>query len=274
MRIFDTDGGVDVVVMASRLSLMGYQVTVRTAIGGGPSCFKNLRHEFLTVAGEDQYKEAEYVVDPFFREQFRIPQPTATYTAVLSMVPEEFVGTASRLIPLVQCLCSEMVTSFEARGLTLPPWRRAQAMMSKWLPSKCKDIPFSTGGSSGGISGTASSNTCFSDGEGCSPTAIDASSQHSPFCRISDFQVADRCSKQSSSKSLLAGKFATAGSSNISLSRGFSRSSCNSSVSSVSSNLRRQAGPTVAGMVSMQPSLYHGQPPTYKVKMAACVPQA
>jgi len=32
-----------------------------------------------------------------------------------------------------------MALSFEARGLTLPPWRTAQAMASKWLPQRRRD---------------------------------------------------------------------------------------------------------------------------------------
>ncbi len=47
------------------------------------------------------------------------------------MVPEEFVGTASRLVPLVQTLCAEMAAAFRASGATLPPWRWAKSMLSK-----------------------------------------------------------------------------------------------------------------------------------------------
>lgn len=72
-------------------------------------------------------------------QHFLIPHPTPAYTALLSLLPDEYVGTASRLKPLVQCVCGEMAASFEARGLTLPPWRSAQAMTSKWLPQRSKD---------------------------------------------------------------------------------------------------------------------------------------
>lgn len=34
-----------------------------------------------------------------------------------------------------------MAASFESQGLTLPPWRRPQAMSSKWLPLRCHDTP-------------------------------------------------------------------------------------------------------------------------------------
>lgn len=238
-------------------ALVGYNVSVRTAIGGGPSCFRNLRHEFLSVTGEDEYKETQLIVDPYFKEQFEIPQPTATYRAVLNLLPQEFVGTASRLVPLVQCLCAEMAASFEVMGLTLPPWRRAQSMLSKWLPSRSRDIAFSSG-SNNSVNG----NSCCSDNEGCSPTGCSAGSSMSPFSRISDLQIADRVTRQNSSKSLLSGKLGSLSGSSINncSSRGLSFRSVSGE------GLQQQL---TAGIVSKQPPVYKGQPPTYKVKMGA-----
>uniref|UniRef100_A0A383W9P6 Uncharacterized protein n=1 Tax=Tetradesmus obliquus TaxID=3088 RepID=A0A383W9P6_TETOB len=253
----------DVVVMASRLSLVGYHVTVRTAIGGGPSCFRNLRHEFLTVlSNEGDFKDSTLIVDPLFREQFAIPQPTATYEALLELIPQEFVGTASRLIPLVQCLCAEMVASFESKGLTLPPWRRAQSMLSKWLPTKSRDVAFGSSGSAGSLSRCSSGSTaagvagtsCESDSGSLELSAAGGS----PFSRISDVDVAERVVRQSSSKSLLSGKLT------------INAAARNSSAGS--SNSRLSAASTAsqaAGTVSMQPPVYRGQPPTYKVKIAS-----
>lgn len=260
------DGTVDVVAMAPRLSAMGYRVTVRTALGGGAACFRNLRHEFLTVFGEGDYKDVPYIVDPCFKEQFEIPQPTATYAAALELLQPEFVGTASRLVPLVQCLCAEMAASFEAMGLTLPPWRRAQSMLSKWLPSRSRDLCFNDNSSS--------SPACESV-PGSSPAADVAGS--SPFSRISDHQIG----RQGSIRSLLSGKLtssastgstsSSAGSSRMS-SRSFSDCSSSSSIacSQASSNGRSmQSAQQQLGMVSRQPPLYQGQPATYKVKMGA-----
>eukprot|EP00878_Enallax_costatus_P002300 GHUV01002475.1.p1 GENE.GHUV01002475.1~~GHUV01002475.1.p1 ORF type:complete len:344 (+),score=116.81 GHUV01002475.1:340-1371(+) len=270
MRLLSREDSVDIVVLASRLALVGYNISVRTALGGGPSCFRNLRHEFLSVTGTDEYKETELIVDPNFKEQFEIPQPTATYRAVLNMVPQEFVGTASRLVPLVQLLCAEMAASFEAMSLTLPPWRRAQSMLSKWLPSRSRDISISTTGS------THSNTSCCSDSEGCSPTGCSSGSTSSPFSRISDLAVADRVTRQNSSKSLLSGKLSSLPSSSV-----ISRSSSNVSNNSSSSRsftgpvrvpigglLQQQQQQLPIGTVSMQPPVFKGQPPTYKVKMA------
>lgn len=244
---------------------VGYHVTVRTAIGGGPSCFRNLRHEFLTVlSNEGDFKDSTLIVDPLFREQFAIPQPTATYEALLELIPQEFVGTASRLIPLVQCLCAEMVASFESKGLTLPPWRRAQSMLSKWLPTKSRDVAFGGSSSAGSLSRCSSGSAAAAGVAGTSCESDSGSLElsaagGSPFSKDSDVDVAERVVRQSSSRSLLSGKLSVNGAAR--------NSSTNGSRLGVAT-----AGSTASqavGTVSMQPPVYRGQPPTYKVKIAS-----
>lgn len=88
-------------------------------------------------------------VDPHFREQFTVSHPTDDYKALLQLVPAVFVGMNARLVQIVTLMCSEMARSFEETQLTLPPWRRPQAMLSKWLPVKAKDIPVPPCSSSG-----------------------------------------------------------------------------------------------------------------------------
>eukprot|EP00891_Asterochloris_glomerata_P001866 jgi/Astpho2/1866/Aster-00391 len=140
-RMVREDGTWDIVVIASRLAAMGHQVALRTALGGGrgQECFHHLHHEFLVVTTPGT--QDELILDPSFREQFEIPHATVPYQQVLQVVPEEFVGTASRLVPLVQTLCAEMAAAFRASGATLPPWRWAKSMLSKWLPAKVRTLP-------------------------------------------------------------------------------------------------------------------------------------
>lgn len=48
-----------------------------------------------------------------------------------------YVGAA--IEPLVDFLCSELAAAFRAEGATLPPWRAADAMLSKWRPRRSVD---------------------------------------------------------------------------------------------------------------------------------------
>ncbi|EIE20451.1 hypothetical protein COCSUDRAFT_57601 [Coccomyxa subellipsoidea C-169] len=147
--ILREDGRPDTVVLASKLAAVGYKLTIRTALGGGSgrSCFHNLHHEFLLVSGDPEFgvpQEKEYLIDPYFRDQFHIPQPTPAYEELMRLLPAEYVGTSARLVPLVQLLCEEMGAAFEARAMTCPPWRQAKAMLSKWLPTKVRDVGVSS----------------------------------------------------------------------------------------------------------------------------------
>ena len=59
-------------VLASKLAAVGYQLTIRTALGGGAgrSCFHNLHYEFLLVNGDPEFgspQDKEFIVDPHFR---------------------------------------------------------------------------------------------------------------------------------------------------------------------------------------------------------------
>jgi uncharacterized protein (TIGR01615 family) len=157
----------DTVELASKLSSFGYSVSVRSALGGGISCFRNLRHEFLLVRGSDEFDGVEYIVDLHFKEQFEIPHPTDAYLDILTCVPVDFVGPLSRLMPLVQTLSAEMAESFTAKGLTLPPWRRTQSMLSKWVPAKSKDVEFARGSCD-----SITSPSGVSTAEGMSPTSV------------------------------------------------------------------------------------------------------
>ncbi|GAX80218.1 hypothetical protein CEUSTIGMA_g7656.t1 [Chlamydomonas eustigma] len=157
----------DTVELASKLSSFGYSVSVRSALGGGNSCFRNLRHDFLLVRGTDEFEGIECIVDLHFKEQFEIPHPTEAYLEILACVPEDFVGPLSRLMPLVQTLSSEMAESFTAKGLTLPPWRRTQSMLSKWVPAKSRDVEFARGSCD-----SMTSPSGVSAAEGMSPTSV------------------------------------------------------------------------------------------------------
>jgi uncharacterized protein (TIGR01615 family) len=138
----EEEGALDVVVLASRLAGVGYRVSVRSGLGGGPGadCFHQLRHEFLVVAGEGEAAGREYLVEPSFRDNFAIPTPTPRYAGLLRAVPAEVVAAPAELSRLVHLLCAEMSLAFDAHGVALPPWRQARSMQSKWLPRQARDV--------------------------------------------------------------------------------------------------------------------------------------
>lgn len=130
--------------LADTLRRLGYNVRMRTALGGGwgSTCLRNLRHSFLTVGIQGSQGEgpATYVVDPRFREQFEIAHATPRYERCLAALGPEVVGSQDRLGRLVELMCREMAAAFAESGTPLPPWRQQAAMMSKWQPRRSEEV--------------------------------------------------------------------------------------------------------------------------------------
>uniref|UniRef100_A0A7S0USU9 Uncharacterized protein n=1 Tax=Polytomella parva TaxID=51329 RepID=A0A7S0USU9_9CHLO len=170
-KIMREECKLDMVLLATELSKVGYNVNFRIALGGGAACFKQLRHEFLTVMGEGDQDGVELIVELNFREQFIISQPTSEYAELLQAVPEIFVGPSTLLVPIVQVLGAEMEDSFETQGLTFPPWRKTQSLLSKWFPPRSKDTYFSKSSSSCSPCLSPSSDSSRSSGSFSGPSS-------------------------------------------------------------------------------------------------------
>lgn len=125
--------------LAAQLRQSGFDAKLLSALGGGTGgeCLRNLRHTFLSVTSSNGFSTSpRFIVDLNFKEQFEIAQPTERYAKLLAAVPAEFVGTEDRISLLVTFLCREISTAFKAHGKTLPPWRQADSMLSKWRPRR------------------------------------------------------------------------------------------------------------------------------------------
>ncbi|GIL74210.1 hypothetical protein Vretimale_1969 [Volvox reticuliferus] len=130
--------GTETSSLAVAMATMGFDVVVRKGNRDairGVQMFSCLRHEFLVVRGTSgELKGVEFIVEPSLRQHFSIPHASSEYEFILNNMPDIFVGSSCRLVPVVQLLCALMADSFRREGLTLPPWRRDAAMLSKWLP--------------------------------------------------------------------------------------------------------------------------------------------
>lgn len=144
---YTSDGCMDLVHLASDLGHLGYACHVQrndptkmNKLEGIPACgmdtnyLEKLRHEFLVCTGRsDGSLQHHCLIDPQFRDQFAIGQPTEQYNMILDAVPEEFVGSALRLQSLVNALSTEVAMVYEEQGLPLPPWRKFHAVLGRWF---------------------------------------------------------------------------------------------------------------------------------------------
>lgn len=121
------------------------------------SILEKLRHEYLLCTGRSDcsLKHDGCVIDPRFKEQFVIGHPTAAYEKMLTAVPIEFVGTRLRLDALVRAVGHEIAVAYNSQGLPLPPWRKEQALLSRWAAPVV--ICMDGGGGGGGINLTGDS---------------------------------------------------------------------------------------------------------------------
>ncbi len=83
------------------------------------------------------------IIEPRFKELFQIAPATALYTGLLESVPQQFVGSPTKLALLAELLSAESVTAFKEGGWTLPPWRKISSMLAKWglnVPSQVAKV--------------------------------------------------------------------------------------------------------------------------------------
>jgi hypothetical protein len=76
----------------------------------------------------------DVLVDLNFRDHFVLPHSTGWYAKLLAALPNDWVGTAAALAPLVRLMSAGMRLCFKQAGVPLPPWREGRAVLSRWLP--------------------------------------------------------------------------------------------------------------------------------------------
>ncbi|KAI8464012.1 MAG: hypothetical protein J3K34DRAFT_493377 [Monoraphidium minutum] len=251
--------------LCARLSALGWPVAVRSAAGGparGAQCFKSLRHVFIVAAAAGPGgAEGELIVDASFKEHFLIPHPTPAFLALLAALPDEFVGPRARLAPLVQRLSEEMAASFDARGLTLPPWRRAAAVASKWLPQRCSGA--------GPRGGAGAAPPAGRGGCGSAPAAAAAAA--AAFSRLDDSELLRHAlaRRRAGSRGLLSGKL-LAGSPPPPHAPGGDAAAA---VAAPAAAAAAAAAGHAQGTVSRHPPVCSGQPATWRVRVASHLQQ-
>lgn len=77
------------------------------------------------------------LIDIDFRSEFEIARSTGTYKAILQSLPYILVGKSDRLCQIVAAVSEAAKQSLKKKGMHVPPWRKAEYMLAKWLSSSC-----------------------------------------------------------------------------------------------------------------------------------------
>ncbi|XP_078181503.1 uncharacterized protein LOC144575282 [Carex rostrata] len=118
----------------SRLREKGYDSGLCKARWEGSKGLSPGNYEYIDVMqiAVDGKKE-RYIVDVYFTAESEVAGPTDEYQTVLSALPEMVLARQEEMRPVLRILADEAKRSLKHRGLSLPPWRKKQFLIAKWL---------------------------------------------------------------------------------------------------------------------------------------------
>jgi hypothetical protein len=73
------------------------------------------------------------VVELSFRAEFEVARASAGYRALVTALPEVFVGRADRLRGVVKVMCAAAKQCMKDNNMHMGPWRKHKYMQAKWL---------------------------------------------------------------------------------------------------------------------------------------------
>ncbi|KAG4983661.1 hypothetical protein JHK87_028410 [Glycine soja] len=120
-------------IVTESLSSLGYDSSICTSKWDKtPTCPAG-EYEYIDVVVEGE----RLIIDIDFRSEFEIARSTGTYKAILQSLPFIFVGKSDRLCQIVAAVSEAAKQSLKKKGMHVPPWRKAEYILAKWLSSSC-----------------------------------------------------------------------------------------------------------------------------------------
>ncbi|KAE9622015.1 hypothetical protein Lal_00032576 [Lupinus albus] len=114
------------------LSSLHYDSSICKSKWNKPSFYPG-EYEFIDVIVEGE----RLIIDIDFRSEFEIAKPTETYKMILESLPFIFVGNPKRLTEMILVISEAVKKSLRKKRMHVPPWRKTDYMLSKWLSPLC-----------------------------------------------------------------------------------------------------------------------------------------
>ncbi|KAK7268930.1 hypothetical protein RIF29_21640 [Crotalaria pallida] len=118
-------------IVTESLSSLGYDSSICKSKWDKTLTYPAGEYEYIDVIVEGE----RIIIDIDFRSEFEIARSTGTYKAILQSLPFIFVGKSDRLCQIVAALSEAAKQSLKKKGMHVPPWRKAEYMLAKWLSS-------------------------------------------------------------------------------------------------------------------------------------------
>ena len=113
------------------LTMQGRQQQQQHAVGSASSYSSRMSSSSSSLP-PNEFNLQRIIVEADLRSHFVIANATPRYQRLLDELPSEFVGTFSRLLEIIDFMAVKLNSSFAARKMDRPPWRRAKFIASKW----------------------------------------------------------------------------------------------------------------------------------------------
>ncbi|XP_027366977.1 uncharacterized protein LOC113873171 isoform X2 [Abrus precatorius] len=120
-------------IVTEGLSSLGYDSSICKSKWDKTLSYPAGEYEYIDVVVEGE----RLIVDIDFRSEFEIARSTGTYKSILQSLPNIFVGKSDRLCQIVAAVSEAAKQSLKKKGMHVPPWRKADYMLAKWLSSSC-----------------------------------------------------------------------------------------------------------------------------------------
>ncbi|KAK3247614.1 hypothetical protein CYMTET_42890 [Cymbomonas tetramitiformis] len=133
--------------LSRMLISMGYSVCVRQG-----HAFGSTTHAFLVVSDPRTDEARHALVDIDFRELFEIPRASTSYTQLLSLLPQTFIGSCKiyghvssapprceLLQRIAEIMSNAMQVSLSDSGLYMAPWRGLDKVLQRWCQSTIEE---------------------------------------------------------------------------------------------------------------------------------------
>ncbi|XVF27986.1 hypothetical protein REPUB_Repub14bG0156800 [Reevesia pubescens] len=74
-----------------------------------------------------------YIIEVNLAGEFEIARPTKSYTSIIDIFPQIFVGKPEEYKQIVRLMCRAIRESMKSKHMKVPPWRRNGYMQAKWF---------------------------------------------------------------------------------------------------------------------------------------------
>jgi uncharacterized protein (TIGR01615 family) len=139
----------------NEVELMTMQQQQQHVIGAASSYSSQTTMMMHSALPPNEFNLQRIIVEADLRSHFVIANATPQYQRLLDELPSEFVGTFSRLLEIIDFMAVKLNSSFVARKMDTPPWRRAKSIASKWsMPIEEHHVVGSVSGSPSQASAT------------------------------------------------------------------------------------------------------------------------